>query len=97
MQLDKQCTVAIATGLPAQGQYVYKPGPNTAPGTYNILALASCSGAYCAMGKSPGFYQINEINSRPSWLLTASGIFAAIGPTCLLLFFVGEQYLKKRQ
>jgi len=98
LQNDKQCSVKIASGLPPQGEYTYTPGPNSIPAVYNVLALTVCSdGAYCSMGKSAGYFQINEINSTPAWLLTLSGIFAAIGPLCLALYFVAERYLKKRQ
>jgi hypothetical protein len=49
------------------------------------------------MGMSSGFYQVQPINSQPTWLMAMMGVFATIGPLSLAGFFVWEQYYKKQQ
>lgn len=96
---DKQCSVKIATGLPAAGgNFTFKLGPNMAPAVYRVLALEVCTGgAFCAMGSSPGYFQVLAIDSRPKWLIVMASCFAAIGPVSLAAFFVWEQKIKKQQ
>ena len=95
---DKQCSVKIATGLPPAGEYVYKIGDAVAPAVYRVMALEICeSGAACAMGSSPGYYETEPINSTPGWLLAMVGVFATIGPVCLAGYFITERKMKKNK
>lgn len=65
---DKQCKPVIAEGQPAEGSYIYSPGPNTAPSSYQIQVLEICeNGEYCSFGDSIGFYEINKIDTHPTW------------------------------
>ncbi|KAL4517928.1 hypothetical protein Ndes2526B_g02320 [Nannochloris sp. 'desiccata'] len=95
---DNQCKTVIAEGQSAEGSYIYSPGPNTAPASYQIQVLEICEdGQYCSFGESVGFYQINKIDDRPAWLITTASIFVSLGPLSLAIFMVYERKLKKKQ
>ncbi|KAH7623027.1 hypothetical protein NADE_007891 [Nannochloris sp. 'desiccata'] len=71
---DNQCKTVIAEGQSAEGSYIYSPGPNTAPASYQIQVLEICEdGQYCSFGESVGFYQINKIDDRPAWYVDYNG------------------------
>lgn len=99
---DKKCNVAypFAEDLPTgSGSYVWTPDANTPPAIYNIQLLEvqanSSPTNYSAMGRSPGFFQVQTINATPSWLLAMVGVFCCIGPLTLAGFFTWEKVLKK--
>jgi hypothetical protein len=101
ISLDKQCGVAIAAGLPPQGDFVWKVGPNVAPAVYSIIALEVCAGGqYCGIsaagGAGSGYFQVFPVEDRPTWLMACAGAFAAIGPLSLASFFVWEWKIKKK-
>ncbi|KAI7840574.1 hypothetical protein COHA_005727 [Chlorella ohadii] len=99
---DKKCNVEkpFKQGLPTgSGSYVWTPGANTPPAIYNIQLLEVQANSdptnYTAMGRSVGFFQIQPINSTPSWLLAMVGVFSCIGPLTLAGFFTWEKVIKK--
>lgn len=90
--------MAIAAGLPPQGDFVWKVGPNVAPAVYSIIALEICAGGqYCGMSATgaSGYFQVFPVEDRPTWLMAMAGCFAAIGPLALASFFIWEWKLKK--
>jgi hypothetical protein len=99
---DKKCNVGspFVEGLPTgSGSYVWYPGVNTPPAIYNIQLLEVQANSdptnYTAMGRDPGFFQVQPINATPSWLLALVGVFACIGPLTLAGFFTWEKVIKK--
>lgn len=93
---NKQCSVDLGANLPPEGSFAYVIGPNSAPSVYSIEVIEVCEdGSYCAMGTSPGYFQVQPINSRPPWLMALTGVFSVIGPSILVGFFVWEFKMKK--
>lgn len=95
MRLTQPCAAANRiVSLPTPSA-----GANTPPAIYNIQLLEVVAGSnpksYAAMGRSLGFFQIDPINSTPSWLLALVGVFCCIGPLTLAGFFTWEKVIKK--
>ena len=100
ISLDKQCGVAIAAGLPPQGEFTWKVGPNTAPAVYSVIALEVCAGGlYCGSSATAasGYFQVLLVNDRPTWLMVMAGCFAALGPLSLASFFIWENKFKAKK
>lgn len=95
---DKQCSVKIASAKAPEGTFTWTPPQQAAPATYSVRVLEVCAdGSYCGMGNSKGFYQIDPIDNRPTWLMVMAGCFAAIGPIVLASFMTWEYMGKKKQ
>lgn len=93
---NKQCSADLGANLRPEGSFAYVVGPNSAPSVYSVEVIEVCEdGSYCAMGTSPGYFQVQPINSRPSWLMALTGVFSVIGPSILVGFFVWEYKVKK--
>lgn len=82
---------ATAFAVPTIFAYSYDVGANTAPSVYNVQIIEVCeNGTYCAMGISPGYFEVNAIDSRPAWLMILTGMFSSLGPLLLGAYMVWD-------
>lgn len=99
---DKQCTTMIAKGLPGlSGSTSWTPNANTPNGVYFVRAYGICTTPngtdYCSFGNSMGFFQINQIDSRPTWLVIMVCCFIPIGPIILGIYFGYDKMTRKNK
>ena len=103
LQLDRLCSFAVKTGLPLTGGPVeWTPTELVPNAVYFVRAYAVCPNAtygtsQCGVGRSQGFFQINQINSRPNNLLGAVIGMCFAGPIIFLAYFGIDSFLTKRR
>ena len=77
--------------------------PDTAPNAaYFIRAYAVCKNATygtspCGFGNSVGYFQINQITSRPHNMLGAIIGMAFAGPVIFFVYFAADSFIQKKR
>lgn len=105
LQLDKQCAFTVATTAtlpPTGGSATWMP-PATAPNAgYFVRAYAICPNATygpspCGYGNSKGFFEVEQINSRPTNLKGAVIGMVFAGPVFFFAYFGLDTLLTRRK
>jgi len=105
LQLDKQCAFTVATTAtlpPTGGSATWMP-PATAPNAgYFVRAYAICPNATygpspCGYGNSKGFFEVEQVNSRPTNLKGAVIGMCFAGPVFFFAYFGLDTLLTKRK
>ncbi|WPT15435.1 High-affinity nitrate transporter-activating protein 2.1 [Picochlorum sp. SENEW3] len=92
---NKQCGFDLVTNLSPEGEYTYLVTENAPSSVYFIQVLEVCDdGTYCSFGNST-YFNVNQIEDTPSWLMGITGALAALGPLSLIGFFLVEHKMKK--
>lgn len=103
--LDKQCPFTVATKAtlpPTSGTATWMP-PATAPNAgYFVRAYAICPNATfgpspCGYGNSKGFFEIQQVNSRPTNLKGAVIGMCFAGPVLFFAYFGVDTLLTRRK
>jgi len=103
--LDHQCSFAINTPQtlpPTTGSAMWSP-PDTVPNAaYFIRAYAVCKNATfgsspCGFGNSVGYFQINQIDSRPHNMIGAIIGMAFAGPVIFFVYFAADSFIQKKR
>ena len=103
LQLDKLCSFTVKTGLPlTAGTVEWEPTELVPNAVYFVRAFAVCANAtygtsQCGVGNSKGFFQVNQINSRPHNLIGAVIGMCFAGPVIFFAYFGIDTALTKRK
>lgn len=88
---NKQCNLDLIDQLPPQGDYTYQISENIGSSVYSIEVIDVLrDGTYAAFGNS-SYFQVNQIDDTPPWLLGTAGGLAALGPLILIGFVLYER------
>lgn len=103
LQLDKLCSFTVKTNLPLTSNTVeWEPTELVPNAVYFVRAFAVCPNAtygtsQCGVGNSKGYFQINQINSRPGNLIGAVIGMCFAGPVIFFTYFGIDSALTKRK
>lgn len=105
LQLDKLCSFTVKMGLPLTSGTVpvpWTPSELVPDAVYFVRAFAVCPNAtygtsQCGVGNSKGFFQVNQINSRPGNLKGAVIGMCFAGPVIFFAYFGIDSALTKRK
>lgn len=89
---NKQCGLDLADQLPPSGEYTYFLSENIASSVYAIEVINVLqNGTYAAFGNS-SYFQVEQIDGTPPWLVGTASALAALGPLILIGFFLYERH-----
>lgn len=105
LQLDKLCPYTVKTAQPlppTTGTAEWVPTEHVPNAAYFIRALVYCPNSTygtspCGVGNSKGFFQVDQINSRPGNLIGAVIGMCFAGPIFFFSYFAIDSLLSKRK
>ena len=105
LQLDKLCPFTVKTAQtlpPTTGTAMWEPSDLVPDAAYFVRAFAICPNATygtspCGVGNSKGFFQVNQIQSRPGNLKGAVIGMIFAGPIIFFAYLAIDSCLSKRR